>query len=490
MSAPTGARATLMGSTGVALGRDGSAPFNNPASIVTIRDQRLAFSVNFYSLGMTNFDRWHQPGEVDTGQFGEHRLKSTAQFDTAFRSLPSTLCLFFTLEDLASQLSLSKPPAEESGEPGAPGRKLAICFATVESEDVDQSAISFRADTAIGPSTHVQSLQRRWVRIYIGPTYSVALSERLSIGGSVHVVYTYDSFGINSDSLNSTVGGRGVSSRLSVSGSGKSFELTGVLGATYKIGRYTLGASLRLPSLHVLGDYDGTFSRANSGDPDASVIQDATGSLRSAPLSRVALGVGAVWDRLTLEFDTSVGVPLQNTLTAELTVTESSLGEMSVERNRQRQRHLIGSQFTVNPSFGFEYLLSRQLGVMGGVSTNFSSLPPLRPEPGVGTLVQSRTHRVAAALGVGRYWEHGEILFGFQFEYGWGQAVAANPYIIPNDWAVIDIQSYTLLFVIAGSTNLGSIVRLVSAIAHGGEDTKDPPPDEKSEFKTKQNKQQ
>jgi hypothetical protein len=475
LGSPTGARATLMGNTGVALGRDGSAPFNNPATIVTIRDQRLAFAVNFYSLGFTNYSHWHRPGDVDSEQFGDHPRSGTKLFDTAFRSLPSTLCLFFTLEDLASSIAGKKDAKGADKDPSAPeGKKLAICFATVESEDVDQQAITFRADTAAGPSTHVQSLQRRWVRLYIGPTYSISLSERLAIGASVHVVYSYDSFGMNSDSLSARVGGGGIASRLSASGSGKSFELTGVIGATYRVDRWTLGASIRPPSLHVLGDLDSTFTQSSTGSSrDSSVVADASGSLRSAPLTRVALGAGYAWERLTLEADLSLGIPLQNTLTAELTVGTSTFDGTNVTRTQQRQTYAIPSRFTANPAVGFEYLVTPSLGLLGGLSTNFSSLADLTKQESVGNMVQARTHNIMAALGVGSYWKDGELLFGIQFDYGWGQALAANPYIIPNDWNVIAVQSYTILFVISGSTSLSSIVRMVSTIANGGDDSGD-----------------
>lgn len=471
MGAPTGARATLMGNTGVALGRDGSAPFNNPATIISIRDQRLAFSVNFYSLGLTRYGDWHRPGTVDTGQFGEQRSKGTSLVDTAFRSLPSTLCLFFTLESLASSLSLGSDHSEaESNDNEQPGRKLAICFATLETEDIDQQAVHFRADTDVGLTTHVQSLQRRWVRTYIGPTYSVSIDKHWSVGASVHAVYTYDSFGIDSDSLSARVGGGGVSSRLTTSGSGKSFELTGVLGVTYRFDRVTLGASFRPPSLHVLGDYSATSSQATSGDPMSSVITDAAGSLRSAPPTRIALGAGMAWDRLVLEFDTAVGIPLQNTLTTEVSATTSTFDGTTVAQSYERQKFVLPSQFTVNPSAGFEYLMSPRLSLLGGISSNFSSLAPLHPRDSVGNVVQSRMHHIAVSLGLGSYWQSGELLFGFQFDYGWGTSITANPYVIPNQWAVIDAQSYTLLLTIAGSTNLSAIVRMVSAIANGGDD--------------------
>src|SRR5687767_8918643 len=83
LSSPTGGRSALMGNTGVALGRDGAAPFNNPAAIVRIRDESLAFSVNYYSLGIASFERWHQPGPV-AEQFGQVKLQSEPLSDSSF----------------------------------------------------------------------------------------------------------------------------------------------------------------------------------------------------------------------------------------------------------------------------------------------------------------------------------------------------------------------------------------------------------------------
>src|SRR5689334_14206697 len=64
-SSPLGGRSALMGNTGVALGRDGAAPFLNPATVVAIDDRRLAFSVNFLTFQVNDFSDWQQPGTVD-----------------------------------------------------------------------------------------------------------------------------------------------------------------------------------------------------------------------------------------------------------------------------------------------------------------------------------------------------------------------------------------------------------------------------------------
>ena len=476
LGAPAGGRATLMGNTGVALGRDGSAPFYNPATIVRIRDESLAFSVNFYSLTFYNWPDWHAPGELDAARFGDKSPTDTDLLDIDFRPLPSTLCLFFTLEELVSFTADPDADAADAAENRNAnnktplGKKLALCFATLEADDFDVQAIKFRTETAAGPSSHVQSLLRRWSRTYVGPTYSVSLSRNFAIGGSLQVVYSWDSFGIRSESLSAQMGGSGVISTLSTGGAGRVFSLTGTFGATYRVGRVTFGASVRLPSLHIWGDYEGTFSQSYStGDETVSTLTDGRGSLTSAPPTRVAVGVGVAADRLTLELDLALQIPLQRQLNAELEVTKSTLSGAGVERTTGPEKYEIVGRPVLNPSFGLEYFFSSGLSLLAGISANFTALDPLEPVRSVGNLVQARINHIGASLGLGSYWAGGELLFGLAFDYGYGHTMTVNPFIVPNDWSVVRVNQFNLMFVIAGSTNLNSVVRMVNAITHGGQ---------------------
>jgi len=148
---PVGGRSTLMGNTGVALASDGAAPLYNPATIVRIRDERLAFSAHFFSFNLQSFSDWHQPGEIDSAQFGSGSLSNTGLTTDTFHLPPSTVCLFLTLKDLEKAATL-KTDDKSSGDSEVQ-QKLAICFATLESEDDNSQAINFQSMTPAGPTT-------------------------------------------------------------------------------------------------------------------------------------------------------------------------------------------------------------------------------------------------------------------------------------------------------------------------------------------------
>src|SRR6478735_5616832 len=146
-ASPLGGRSALMGNTGIALGRDGAAPFSNPATVVGINDRKLAFSVNFLALQFNQFDNWHQPSSVDP-RFGEVSLGDRSISSSRITTVPSTLCLFLSLS------ALKDPGAETPKDDPTPwkgGRqKFAVCVATLESEDLVVPALSLRAPTAAG----------------------------------------------------------------------------------------------------------------------------------------------------------------------------------------------------------------------------------------------------------------------------------------------------------------------------------------------------
>ena len=460
-SAPTGGRSALMGNTGVALARDGSAPFLNPATIVAIEDRHLAFSVNFFTYSIGHFSGWNQPGPVDASKYGPLNIQSTGQSATRFHALPSTLCLFFTL----SKVTLLDSEGAEDAPPRG-RQELAICLGSLEADEVNLTALSFRGATAAGSTAQIESIARNWNRLYVGPTYGVELTDHLALGLSVHGVVTSDSFVVDATSITSLTGGSALQSSLGTAAYGYSFELAANLGATYRVDRLTLGASAQLPALHVLGRLQATANDASSGTDGRGTVTNGLGTFRAPPPVRLAVGAGMQWPRLTLELDESCDLPSSEAIATDLQVTSTTLAGTAATSTSFPAQYVVGTHSTFNTAFGAEYFVTRGLSVIGGASTNLSTLRDLAPTTSLGNLVQSRTNHVAVSFGIGSYGGVGDLLMGMRLDYGWGQALTANPYVVPSQWATVDTQTYSAMFILAGATNLRAIGRAVEKVTN------------------------
>ncbi len=460
-SAPTGGRSALMGNTGVALASDGAAPFLNPATIVSIADHSFAFSVNFYSFGYQHFSSWHQPANVDTAHFGNLALQGTGESTTAFNGFPSTLCLFFTMAGLVADQDT------ESALWRRGRQKLAICLGSLESQQTSLPALSFQGPTGAGTTTQVQSLARSWTRFFVGPTYSVALSDAFSVGASLHGAFTSDSLVLDGSSATSAVGGGAIQSALGTGGHGHSLDFATILGGTYRTGAVTLGASAELPALHIMGGYEGNLQNQYvSATTNTATLAAGTGTFSAPPPPRVAVGVGVRGPRLRFEVDESYDFAQSEAITTTASGTTTVVTTAGLTPGTFSGTYTIRTHGTLNTAVGAEYFLSPSFSVLGGASTNLTALPALTPTETIGNLAEARTSWVNLSLGIGSYGAGGDILIGTQLGYGWGQAVAINPYVLPNEWAVIDTQQYSALIILAGSTSLRTIGRAFKEVEH------------------------
>ncbi|HEV8547496.1 MAG TPA: hypothetical protein VGQ57_00685 [Polyangiaceae bacterium] len=462
-SSPLGGRSALMGNTGVALGRDGAAPFLNPATVVGIDDRSLAFSVNLLALQVNHFDDFHQPSTVDP-RFGTVSLSHNSVSSTRVTAIPSTLCLFVSF----SALSGGEERPEGDPTPWKGGRqKLAICLATLEGEDLLVPALGVHAATPAGVSAQDVSLTRKWNRAQFGPSYSAQLNERLALGASLHGAFTTLSFNQDASSITSMTDGTAAHSTLGAAGSGYSVDLTAILGAAYAIGPVTLGASVQVPSLHLFGAYSATQHQsfdAPSGS-DATVTS-GSGNFRASPPFRVAAGIGAALRGVTLEADAAFDFGDRDALASSMHVDSAATTNGALSTSTSRETFSARTLPTFNVAVGGEFFVAPGLSVLGGGWTNLSAFPPLKPlpAPSLGNLVQARTHQVGISLGLGSYGDGGELLLGTQLGYGWGEAVVPNLYSVPNDWNVVGSSKFSALFILAGSTNLRSIKRAIVGV--------------------------
>jgi hypothetical protein len=462
-SSPLGGRSALMGNTGVALGRDGAAPFLNPATVVGIDDRRLAFSVNFLALQVNHFKDWHQPSSVDP-RFGDLSLGERAISSSRITTVPSTICLFLSL----SALKARPGTPEDDPTPWKGGRqKFAVCLATLESEDLVVPALSVHAPTAVGTTAQDVSLSRKWNRVQVGPSYSAQVNDKLALGASLQVAYTTMSFVQNAASITSTIDGSAVQSSLGSAGNGSSVDLTAIFGATYQLGGVTFGTSIQIPSLHLFGNYAATLHQSfDATTESAATIARGSGSFRAKPPVRVAVGVGKAFERFTVEANASFTFGYREALASSMQVDSTSTADNALTTSTLQATYAARTLPTLNAAIGGEYFMSPRLSVLGGLWTNLSPFAELKPEPApsLGNLVQGRAHRLGLSLGLGSYGDGGELLLGTQLGYGWGQSIVANLYSVPNDWSVVSSSSYSALFIIAGSTNLRAIKSAIEGV--------------------------
>ena len=432
-STPIGGRSALMGSTGIALARDGSAPFLNPATIASISDTSLAFSVNFYSYATTRLTDFHQPGEVDRARFGDLALSGTTLQESRFEALPSTLCLFFAVAGWGGE---DGAPAA-SGDGHRKGRqKLAVCLGNLERQEVNLTALSYTGSSAGRQADQAQSFQRKWNRLYVGPTMSVYLTDDLAIGLSVHGINTTLTSQWTSTSFTSDQTGHLISSGLDRANNAYSFDLGGILGLTYHLDRhYTLGFSVQSPSLHVTSSFDASTSTHYEGAGQYATLATGSGDFSAPPPIRVGAGLGARYGRLVLEGDATLYFPRSEAMRTTLHVTEVTTAAGKDAASSSRSYDAVDTEranAVVNSAFGFEYFVRRSLGLLGGFNTDFSAVPLLSKPPSLGSVSMARTSRAAASFGIGSYGNGSELLFGTELSYAWGRAYAVNNYVLPT----------------------------------------------------------
>ncbi len=457
-SAPMGGRSALMGNTGVALAEDGAAPFVNPSTIVRINDQAIALAVNFFTFSDTHFDNWHQPAGANTSTFGNLALSNTSIDTNGFNPLPSTFCLFFTVAGVTSE-------GEATGALHKGRQKLAACIGVLEANYVNVGALSFNGAAPGGTTAQVQSFSANWNRLYIGPTYSVSLSDDFAIGISAHAVATNDWFDIEGSSVTSTATNGSVQSSLGTAGSGHAVDFAAVLGAIYRIDKVTLGASFQTPSLHLFGSFNGGLhNEYSNASVQSAVVTSGSGGFQAPPPVRASLGVGVQLPRLSLELDGSYDFAISNALQTTLTQMTSTTTGGAVTTTPSTATYIVPGSAVAGVAAGYEYFVTPAFSLVGGAGINLSTLSPLAPVMTPGNLVVTQNNYANASFGIGSYGNGGNVLLGIQLGYGWGQALGVNDYSVPNSWAIVDTHQYSATLILAGATNLRTITRAVEEV--------------------------
>jgi hypothetical protein len=167
---------------------------------------------------------------------------------------------------------------------------------------------------------------------------------------------------------------------------------------------------------------------------------------------------------LKVEADTTYYFPRGRALAADLHVDTTTVTNGALHQAAEDRAFADGARPVVDTALGVEYFVLSSLSVLGGVSTDISRVRSITLAPSVGTFQEARISRLAVSFGLGSYGDAGTVLFGTQLSMGWGQALAVNPYTLPNGYAAVDAQTFGAMLVVAGSTNLRALRGAVESV--------------------------
>ncbi len=461
--APVGGRTTLVGGTGLVYGRDSAAVFLNPATVVRVDPGRLAFSVNIYQFSLVSIPRWYQPGAVDA-RFGEIPKGSSSVSNFDFDPLPGSLCAFLRAADIPF---LSRKGAKSIKDQQG---RLGFCISTTQSGGYGFSDESFDARTSLGQTRQAGTVRHTLRRFAVAPSYAMYVDDHLALGASLQISRTsYRNFTGNATTTSLT-DGEPIHSTYYGTARGDSHELALAIGATYRVGHQTLALSIDSPSLHLFGSGGMNVSTSYDGAGSATSNRVAEGSFAVNTPLRIAVGTGyeAPWG--SVELNLSFHAPIGKAYEASMRGTSYDKRGSLVTEQALDLELSTRARGALNFGVGGELFLSKKISLLAGLSTDRSVVPQgaLGRDPLY--LFSAATNRVSGSFGLGSHGVGGDLLFGGELGYGWGDRLAVNPYQFPSRLESTPERSYSLLLVLAGSTTFRAIKRAVSDLTGADSD--------------------
>lgn len=442
-----GGRSALMGGTGVALGVDGAAPFLNPATITRIVGGRLAFSSRFYRFSEERFSAFHAPSDLDQSDFGPVSFENTDAVHHRLHSVPDSVCYFFPI-DRAVLL----------------GQRLSLCLTTTEEQELALTALSYNGSSMGLRLNQRQHFDVDWSRVNIGPTWGAVLTRDLAVGASLLVSFTrYKHAILGSSVLENTVTGAAATSTYESLTSASSWDLAPRIGATYELSqRFSVGASLTLPLVHLLGSIRQTYLNAH----DQSRIQwSGEGSFRAVPPLELRLGVGAEWESFRFELDAFLTAGKSDYVQGELEREEITVeaGQV-ISRNPSSLSVNESTDTALNLALGAEVFLAERFSLLFGVQTDVNALRELSPASGEARLFRAKLDYFRTGIGICSYTEYGDLMAGLRFDSGTGKASPVNSLANPPALGRSSVQELAFMVVLAGTLNWASINQAVGEL--------------------------
>ncbi len=271
--------------------------------------------------------------------------------------------------------------------------------------------------------------------MWIGPSFGIGLSERLSLGGGFYGVHeslvlkeTWDYLFTRGDSREIDR----VSSR-TYNVDYTNYSLLALLGVNYRLDDHIIvGARIQTPTVNLGGS--GEYLHAVSlGDPDRDLLVHAD-HMDTKNRLPTALSIGAAYKKpkdFSFEIDLTYHFPTSYTAWKGTDSWTKEPVEIEVRRKP-----------VVNVNLGGEYYIDGTYPIRAGFFTNRSAAPD--PAPGDVTLNIRQTDMYGVTLGVGSESEHTAINLGINYTWGSGKTLGAGE---DFDLVVVDMnESHLFVF--------------------------------------------
>jgi hypothetical protein len=428
-----GGRSTLLGGTGVALGRDGASPFLNPAAMGRIADHRLAFSVHFYRYSTTHVDSLIHAPEGFNAQAHDYDANS-------FSTLPASFCAFATLSGLI--------PEEAQGlwqtVRGQSGRtKLGICGATIEREQFGFDALSSQFNSGSSHANVAYNVVHNWQRQSLGPSLSYQLSERITVGATFQIVSTTANQNWDLAAVVDKTDGHVYAHHLR----GSAIDGVTTLGATWSGRPLSFGLTVRLPSINVTNSAQFTEYVSSQNSPPR--LLTGRGSFEAPILPTLSVGVGAEFERSLVEFDVSTTFASSSGLRTSL----------KLEDNGSYWKSVV-SHDSIRPAVAFrvgaERFISPSLSVLTGARYEPTSIRNGFSQPSYRLGPMSRD-LVAMSVGLGSYGRGTELILGAELAHSFGHTPIVSALDGDASYSETSYKNTSLLLVVSGSVGFSAV---------------------------------
>lgn len=416
---PIGSRTAAMGRAGLAGGFDSAMPTLNPAGLARLPGSVLAVSASMYRLSVVSVPAFMADGDTIESPWGALTVSQPGIASSEISSFPSSIAYMLHVggesRPMVLALSLTVPRSVQrrfvhSYEFLGEGVAMRDNFTAIADEQQYVAAIS-------------------WAGGFGG----------LRVGASVLGSYTARVQSIARDGLIVLGTANFHREQAQYSESLNSFDLGAVLGVQYDVTSFLrLGASARVPSVHLYGHFKGTEDSTildALADSFVSTTQIEGDVVRGMPL-RLGLGAELFGESWAVAFDAVAFIPRTREYARKGTVLNSSIGTAEARNDVAREVDATDpTRMVFNVGLGLEFKVTESNWLRAGVFTDFSSTPGTDPamiasavgRPSPRQLFSFPVQKVGASLGWGTRVAFVDTTLGVVGSYGSGDTLRYTP---------------------------------------------------------------